>query len=135
MKKISPINKLLIFTYKKLLFFGGFIYFLNTLLISTLSIDKNDIIVIHVLFFLVNLFLILSFLVVAYKWFDKAGWLFMSFFLVKAVILVSFVIIKNNQDGLSNTFIINFFSIYFSYLIYSVYSCYRILKFFDKKNK
>lgn len=92
-----------------------------------------EIVRINFFFFLINLFLICFFFVVVKNWTDKAGFAFMSFFLVKAILMLTFLLIYRESNTLDVSFVLHFFCVYFAQLLFSLYNSLTLLKIYTKK--
>ncbi len=131
MLKGSLLMKLVV----RLFLFSLIIFFIHHFVLNKLNQSLDDLLIIHLIFFFINFFLVLLFYLVAKIWYDKAGLSFMSFFMVKGGLILTYFIIKSRDTEISNPFILSFFSIYLAHLILSIIHCYKVLKYFDKNSR
>ena len=122
---LKPIIRLLLFSF--------LIYYLHYFLNIKFLENNFDLKELHILYFLINLILLVCFMIVAKNWPDKSGFLYMSFFLIKASIIVTYLLIYRNHSTLTNSYILQFFAVYFAHLIFSIFNCVKVLNLFIKK--
>lgn len=130
MQNLNPLLKAII-----RLFLFSIILFATHLFISQNYFQTTfGIIDFHVFFLIINFILITSFFIVASKWTDKTGFLFMGFFLIKGFFMVTFLLVYREKHDLDVTFVLHFFFVYFTHLLFSIYNCIKILNFYVKND-
>jgi hypothetical protein len=130
MKNLNILLKaiLRLFLFSLLLF--GLHFYVNQNYFQT----TFDILDIHLFFLIINFFLVISFFIVANKWTDKTGFLFMGFFLIKGIFMITFLLIYREKHDLNTAFVLHFFFVYFTHLLFSIYNCVKILNVYIKND-
>ena len=129
------LTKLFLFTICfKLFVFSVLFLLIHQQILILLKLNPTYTPEIHLIFAITNFFLILLFYFIAQKWYDKAGLSFMSFFIIKAVLILTFFMVKSKTTNISNSLILNFFLVFLGHQIHSIFICYQVLVHFHKNS-
>jgi|SRR5690606_5315488 len=114
-----------------LLVFSAVAFFANFLIADSV-IPLGFIVASHLFFAVVNVLLLYIFDLVTRHSVDKAGFAFIGFVFVKALLIFVFLSIISGYWELTKLLMLSFALSYLAYLFFSIYLCLKTLRFYEK---